>query len=340
MNTMPTGYAGVPGAGENSSAGTKSLYCLIDALVPRVRTHKGGSRARDSIVHGLVCIALLSQLFSGAVQAEAVILHESATLGVESTGGWGVGLGQFLGSRFYVDSFVQVTGVGGHLFSSGGQLFAAIVQLDGPDAVPSGSPFNETLLATATFDARLPSTDVRTPLSVTLAPGWYGLIFGSGMFGATGSGGMPGNNSDTPGRASYFCWTASFQSWHECAEVSNVRFVVEGQIVGETADFSISPPSGRYLRSQHFELGLIVEASGLSVVSKTVILDGVDVTGALRRCVPGTLPSGGQTFRCPLFRRPGPGTHSLRVILELSNGARVSDVVTWEILGNSERWRR
>jgi MYXO-CTERM domain-containing protein len=39
------------------------------------------------------------------------------------------------------------------------------------------------------------SNDVSAPLQVSLTPGWYAVIFGSGLFGATGHGAFPYNNT-------------------------------------------------------------------------------------------------------------------------------------------------
>ncbi len=102
---------------------------------------------------------------------------------------------------------------------------------------------------------------------------------------------------------------------------------------------NISPPSGDYVTTQGFDLTLIVEAPGLSVTGGSATLDGSDVTGALVSCViPGTLISGGQTFRCPGLTGGtfGTGTHTLDVTLDLSDGSSVNDGVTWEVKENVE----
>ena len=126
---------------------------------------------------------------------------------------------------------MQVDHIGGHLSGSAGRdIFGAIVALMSPNALPSGSPFNPgEVLAFTTFTTPSPSTDVLTPLSVTLAPGTYGLVFGSGLFGATGDSAMPNNNSDIPGSASYFTWVAGTGPWRNVVPPSaNIRFVVTG----------------------------------------------------------------------------------------------------------------
>jgi len=79
--------------------------------------------------------------------------------------------------------------------------------------------------------------------------------------------------------------------------------------------------------------------SRLSIVGGFATVDGTDVTEALMRCItPGTRLVGNPTFHCSsLLSKPlAPGTHSLHVILDLSDGNRVSDTVTWEVLDNTE----
>jgi len=102
---------------------------------------------------------------------------------------------------------------------------------------------------------------------------------------------------------------------------------------------TLSPPSGAYVTTQGFDLTLIVDAPGLSVVSGIATLNGADVTSAVGECIiPGTLLSGGVTFRCPGLTGGefGPGTNSLTVTLDLDDASSVSDTVTWEVLENTE----
>jgi hypothetical protein len=139
----------------------------------------------------------------------AAVIHESATLGATGLTYPALGLDydQFFGSRFSIAETVQVEIVGGHIWTYGPPLFAAIVSLSSPTAFPSGAPFDSTLIATTLISAPLGSADVLVPLAVKLAPGNYALIFGSGKFGSTVSGGgILDNNVDIPGHASYFVW--------------------------------------------------------------------------------------------------------------------------------------
>ncbi|MBI2849193.1 MAG: hypothetical protein HYX88_03585, partial [Chloroflexi bacterium] len=171
-------------------------------------------------------------------------IQESATLGsIGQTSGFSIMTSQFLGWRFRIDGIVEITRIGGHLSRLQGgnrRIFAAIVKLDGPTAFPLGTPFGPTMVAVTTFDPGSPSSDVRASLSVRLGPGDYALVFGSGLFGATGEAVMPSNNGDIPGRASYLSWVGSLVSWSGCC-FGGTRFVVEGNILSSegTADLQL-----------------------------------------------------------------------------------------------------
>ncbi len=108
---------------------------------------------------------------------------------------------------------------------------------------------------------------------------------------------------------------------------------------GVLPGLSISPPSGKYVTTQKFDLALIVETAGLSVVGGYAELDNTDVTSVLMKSVkPGTLVTGGMTFRMPDIHTGvlTPGCHMLEVGLDLSNGSRITDSVTWEVRENTE----
>jgi hypothetical protein len=196
-----------------------------------------------TIVAAFVVVALAASPTRGA------IIHESATLGPTGlTGiGWtGVADDYFLGSRFTLTRPVEVAAVGGHLakLSLDGKFFAAITALTGPTGfpisgttgLPSMDAFEDwTPLATALFD--LPtqsSTDVLVPMSITLGPGDYGLVFGSYLFGATpaAQGTMPANNHGIAGHASFFNYSPFIRTWRD-GSGTNLRFVVTGRVIPE-----------------------------------------------------------------------------------------------------------
>lgn len=151
---------------------------------------------------------------------------------------------QYLGSRFHLDRTVNVTAVGGHLSGTGfanQQIFAAIISLASPTALPIGNPFDPgELVATTTFDPGRPGSDVRTPLAATLAPGDYALVFGSGLFGATGDAGLEATGTPLPGN-SILLWNdqGSGFVWQDVGQYG-VRFVVEADTVFAEANGSAS----------------------------------------------------------------------------------------------------
>ena len=176
-----------------------------------------------------VVLGLSTAAPAAAIPEGLTLIHESAHLGpVGQNAGFSLGM-QFLGSRFHVNSTVEVAAVGGALFSSappfGGPLFAAVVSLSNATALPSGDPFDDTKLAETLFEAPRPSADLLIPLSVTLSPGDYALVFGGEQFDPSVRGGMTNTNVDIPGHASYFRWDAEDQQWQEVHE-GGMRFVV------------------------------------------------------------------------------------------------------------------
>jgi hypothetical protein len=165
--------------------------------------------------------------------ARADFILESATLGPtgQVTGGPVLDPDQYLGARFQVSTAVQVDHVGGHLYeTTAGGLFAAIIPLPpGGSALPTFPPSQIATMALAetTFTAPFPSGDVLVPLSVTLPPGDYALIFGAGSFGAMGGGAMPDDNTDTS-QASYFYFTGMKGDMWNDDSISQIRFIVTG----------------------------------------------------------------------------------------------------------------
>ena len=128
--------------------------------------------------------------------------------------------GQFLGARFSIAEAVRVTSVAAEFSSTAGTFFAAFVPLDSLNSLPmgdpqSGTPFNpEKVLAHQVFSANIAAPQVLTvPFSVELTPGVYGLVFGSGLYGTDGRGGMPTYQA-IDGSSSFF-WSDSPWRWQD-----------------------------------------------------------------------------------------------------------------------------
>jgi hypothetical protein len=170
--------------------------------------------------------------------SHGAIIHESATLGPTDVDSHpGIEPFQYLGSRFSVDTEVQVVSVGGHVYGNTMEsvFFASIVSLSSPTALPSGNPFDTTTIATTQFTPPADrADDILVPLSVTLSPGHYALILGA--VGLPG-GGMPDSNIDIPGRASYILWADNppFSTGWKDHPFGGLRFVVTGIVIPEPA---------------------------------------------------------------------------------------------------------
>jgi CSLREA domain-containing protein len=107
---------------------------------------------------------------------------------------------------------------------------------------------------------------------------------------------------------------------------------------------TISPPSGTYLLTQQFDLGLTMATGGFQIITEgvTATLDGDDVTQPLISCVMranrvAAIP-GGVSAICPGLTGTilTAGTHILIVHVPLSDGALIGDMVTWQVLDNRE----
>lgn len=155
---------------------------------------------------------------------------ESATFGPTPLGGGpSIISAQFSGARFSLATTFEVSAVGGALQSSGapGDIFAAVVRL-GPSGLPQGLPFNTgEVLASTIFNPGTPGSDLLVPLSVSLPPGDYGLVVGTGLFGASGEAFVDNKGTNLPG-ASYFRWVFGTRWDAEDASAFSYRLVVRG----------------------------------------------------------------------------------------------------------------
>lgn len=161
------------------------------------------------VIWTTACAAVVGMLLSTATPTLAMMIYESATTsgGTDGylVGGPPPGFDQYLGVRFNLTSPVTTDTIGGrfHTAFPGVTLFGAIVALtdltDFPDSVNLSTP---DVLAVAVFPVGV-DADYSAPISATLVPGDYALVFGSELFGASGFAGVPSSNTDI-GTPSYF----------------------------------------------------------------------------------------------------------------------------------------
>jgi len=184
----------------------------------------------------IIAFSVLLLVPIASQNAFAELIYESATLGPtgQTSGGFNANEVQMLGSRFSISETMEVSQIGGHMYRGSfgaNPIFGAIVELSGPNAFPLGDPFTGgEVLAFTTFPVPVLSTDVSVPLSITLQPGDYALIFGAGALGGTnGEGVMTVNNFDTPeGLGSYFFWQKNNNWRNGSPDLDNSRFTVNG----------------------------------------------------------------------------------------------------------------
>lgn len=141
---------------------------------------------RRHAVSGSLC-ALLGLLPIGVtpLEAAAFSIYESVALGPLATGGDPppVIVGdQFLGVKFHVSKPVTTGSIGGYLapYTPGveADIIGAIVRLDGPHDFPDS--FNLTtsdVLGKTLIHISEPAGDFAGDLTLTLAEGWYALVF-------------------------------------------------------------------------------------------------------------------------------------------------------------------
>jgi len=185
----------------------------------------------------LACLLCNNELIGQPVVLESAVMETPGRFG-----GTNITTSQFVGWRFQTSHSLAVDHIGGHLLSfpdEPGNIFAALVRLPSIDSVPMGAPFNpDEIVATTTFRPPFPSAEVFTPLSTMLAPGSYTLVFGTGLFGATGAGAIH-NGDDQPdipptNLSSFIFWSRPFAGqppeWR-LNLASHMRFVIQAQIV-------------------------------------------------------------------------------------------------------------
>ncbi len=163
------------------------------------------------------------------------------------------------GVRFELLERTQVTRIGGHFIQSPisqtETIFGAVVALehgtDFPDSTDLSTP--DVLGSTSILLPSL-SNNVAGSLSLDLKPGWYALVYGSGLFGTEGSGVALGGSS-SEANSSYFIGALTIilgnpvdqadqpiqlDFWRTSpSSFSNQRFFVEGTAVPEPSSMTV-----------------------------------------------------------------------------------------------------
>jgi len=193
-------------------------------------------------------IVLFVLLALAPTLAIAAIIFESGTLGptgipwsdFEDQTELGVNVNSevFQGVRFELPAPAHISRIGGHFVAPhSGTFFGAIVALDAGNDFPDSEDLSTPdVLGAALLTFPVSSAEVFGDLALLLEPGWYALVFGSGLFDATGVGGVPVNNTDI-GTPDYIGFMTGFGWGHR---LHNKRFVVEGMIIPEPSATTLS----------------------------------------------------------------------------------------------------
>ena len=104
----------------------------------------------------------------------------------------------------------------------------------------------------------------------------------------------------------------------------------------------LSPPSGDYLSTQQFDLGVLAKTGMADVTAIShATINGVDVSAELAGCLmAGHVDVGYRSFRCPqisLYLQQNPSTqYNFDIALTLSDDSVVSQIAVWRIIQTVE----
>lgn len=185
-----------------------------------------------------ICLAIG---LNSAFNATAATLYESGTLGQpvvprseltnQNVFGTNVNANVFAGVRFELTMPAQTTEIGGH-FVGNGTLFGAVVELDDANDFPNSEDLTTAdVLGYAALNFSEPSAEVFGNLELLLNPGWYALVFGTGLFGTSGDGVAVRNGLDIDS-PQYIIMGPNF-GWFDSSTSPNHRFILKGSVIPE-----------------------------------------------------------------------------------------------------------
>ena len=157
-----------------------------------------------------VAAVLSAAAFAAPVFARADVILETASYTGADAGDYSIYATRWIGAAFTLDTTTEITSIGAQFGRySYGTFFGAIIPISTITGLPDFAPTDIAADALASTVFSVPgggAADLSEPLSVTLAAGSYAVVFGSGAFGADGSGGVSDDNDTigTPSFVSYF----------------------------------------------------------------------------------------------------------------------------------------
>lgn len=171
--------------------------------------------------------ALLLGLAS--IPAHASTIFSSADYNANEPGDFNIDNASFVGASFQLTQATTITGIGGHFSQySYDNIFGAIVSASSLNALPTVTAANLASLALASTSLAPDGSDQLGSVSITLGPGTYDVIFGSGLWGTTGGSGLATGQTDNINSAAALFQTVNGgASWSLLGE-NDVRIDVVG----------------------------------------------------------------------------------------------------------------
>ena len=183
---------------------------------------------------------------AGRASGQQLVFASATTGPTNQTSGLSIASEQFLGAIFELNSVTEVADIGGQFFTPNrlnGEMFAVIEQLDSSSSLPTGNPFDSSDLSRIVVSTTItvPSADSLDwvfPVSVTLQPGVYALMYGKGLFGASPDVGLAAGSSPQSLSSHFLVWHDGGAGWVDTGPATS-RFTVYGVSVPEptTAQF-------------------------------------------------------------------------------------------------------
>jgi len=186
-----------------------------------------GKNNRRALAAALALFAV-----SASIPAKADTIFQSATYTGNDSGEYIIQDGRFIGAAFTLTQATEITAIGAQFggFPSG-TIFGAIIPVGPQGPAFTASDIASHSLADVVFGVQTtPVTDLTVSLTapITLAAGTYGVVFGSGVFGASGWAGL-GWENDAVGSPNLF-QTLFDDTWQSFGD-NGVRIFVDGNAV-------------------------------------------------------------------------------------------------------------
>jgi Tol biopolymer transport system component len=196
--------------------------------------------------------------------------------------------------------------------------------------VPVGTVRAQVFTVTNTGPATLTVTETAL---VGADPGQFAIVSGGGAFSLAAGDSRPVTIHFVPTATASA--SAIFRLLSDDPDETPADIPVTGT-GSPPATLVASPPTGHYVSRQVMDVGLMAIAPGQTVTGIIARLNGIDVTAILTACLtPGTLASGGQTFRCAGVSMAllQPGANTLEFTAALTGGLSASTTITWSAGG-------